>query len=542
MKTTNVRFKPLVIVLVAANVLAACGGGAATTSIPTQPTTFPTDTTAPSIPTGLTANAVSSSQVNLSWTASTDNVGVVGYIVYRNGTQQAITGNTSYQDAGLAASTSYSYRVAAYDAAGNTSAKTGATSATTQSGTSIVNGVCGSANGMALSAAPTANLCSVGTATSVTGTGPWAWSCTGANGGTTASCSATLASTPTSISNMTPGTWMAVPNSHLPVYNGPLAAAIHGNSGPSGIMDAWNGAAFDTSTNRLIVWGGGHQDYYGNEVYAFSLNTLSWSALSLPSDPGSSCSSANNGCTGPTFADGQPIAVHTYDTPTYVPALHAVYSMAGGSNTGYGDYWLFGLTENKWTTNIVAPGFASAGSSNVTDYDSVTGHIFGMPYGPFGGQVSAGLYEYDPLAGTNAYTQHGTEDVPDYHMTAAIDPVHRYFVAVGGGFLRAYSLSSGNVVQSTSSGNQAIVNGNAPGFVWDSAVGKFVGWNGGSTVYLLDPTTWSWTPIPAVSGSATPTAPNSQGTFGRFKYSPSFNVFVGVNRVDENVYIYKPNF
>jgi hypothetical protein len=52
------------------------------------------------------------------------------------------------------------------------------------------NGTCGSANGTTVSTAPTTNLCSTGSASSVTGTGPWSWSCTGANGGTTASCSA----------------------------------------------------------------------------------------------------------------------------------------------------------------------------------------------------------------------------------------------------------------------------------------------------------------------------------------------------------------
>ena len=60
-----------------------------------------------------------------------------------------------------------------------------------------VNGVCGSANGTAVSTAPTTNLCSAGTATVVGGTGPWTWSCTGTNGGTTASCSAPLAQGPT---------------------------------------------------------------------------------------------------------------------------------------------------------------------------------------------------------------------------------------------------------------------------------------------------------------------------------------------------------
>jgi Pectate lyase superfamily protein len=52
------------------------------------------------------------------------------------------------------------------------------------------NGQCGAANGVAVSAAPTIGLCSVGLASSVTGTGPWNWSCAGSNGGTTASCQA----------------------------------------------------------------------------------------------------------------------------------------------------------------------------------------------------------------------------------------------------------------------------------------------------------------------------------------------------------------
>jgi hypothetical protein len=62
------------------------------------------------------------------------------------------------------------------------------------SGGTVVNGVCGSSNGATLSSAPTANLCSAGTASSMTGTGPWNWACAGSGGGTTASCSAQLQS------------------------------------------------------------------------------------------------------------------------------------------------------------------------------------------------------------------------------------------------------------------------------------------------------------------------------------------------------------
>ena len=79
------------------------------------------DTTPPSTPTNLSANAVSSSQINLSWSASTDNVGVAGYQVFRNGTQIATTTSTSVSDGTVIAGVTYAYTVAAFDAAGNTS-------------------------------------------------------------------------------------------------------------------------------------------------------------------------------------------------------------------------------------------------------------------------------------------------------------------------------------------------------------------------------------------------------------------------------------
>jgi hypothetical protein len=60
------------------------------------------------------------------------------------------------------------------------------------------NGTCGSSNGMTMTTAPSTNFCTTGTASTVTGTGPWGWTCTGSNGGTTANCNASIStSTPT---------------------------------------------------------------------------------------------------------------------------------------------------------------------------------------------------------------------------------------------------------------------------------------------------------------------------------------------------------
>jgi chitodextrinase len=92
-----------------------------------------TDTTAPTMPTNLSATPVSSSQINLTWAASTDNIGVTGYQVFRDGVRLATTSINRYSDTGLTPNTSYTYSVAAYDAAGNVSAQSNPASATTPS-------------------------------------------------------------------------------------------------------------------------------------------------------------------------------------------------------------------------------------------------------------------------------------------------------------------------------------------------------------------------------------------------------------------------
>lgn len=59
-----------------------------------------------------------------------------------------------------------------------------------------IPGVCGPSNGLALSSAPSTNLCTAGTASAVSGSGPWSWTCAGSGGGSTANCGATLLEVP----------------------------------------------------------------------------------------------------------------------------------------------------------------------------------------------------------------------------------------------------------------------------------------------------------------------------------------------------------
>ena len=94
------------------------------------------DTQAPSVPTALTSSAITSSSFSLSWTGSTDNVGVSSYDVFSNGSLKINVTSTSASITGLSASTTYTMTVKAKDAAGNVSAVSTAKTVTTIAGTS----------------------------------------------------------------------------------------------------------------------------------------------------------------------------------------------------------------------------------------------------------------------------------------------------------------------------------------------------------------------------------------------------------------------
>jgi chitodextrinase len=120
----------------------AAGNLSGYSNIVSTTTSSSADTTPPSAPANLAATASSSSQIGLSWTASTDNVGVTGYRIERCSGASCTsfaqigttTGATNFSNSGLTASTTYRYRVRANDAAGNLSGYSNIASATTSAG------------------------------------------------------------------------------------------------------------------------------------------------------------------------------------------------------------------------------------------------------------------------------------------------------------------------------------------------------------------------------------------------------------------------
>ena len=106
-----------------ADMTTALGGAA--------PPTSPADATPPSVPANLTVVHRTTTEAGFSWSASTDNVAVTGYRIFRNGVQVGTSAQTTYTDRGLTANTAYTYTVSAHDAAGNSSAHSQPLSITT---------------------------------------------------------------------------------------------------------------------------------------------------------------------------------------------------------------------------------------------------------------------------------------------------------------------------------------------------------------------------------------------------------------------------
>ncbi|WP_034609562.1 glycosyl hydrolase [Cellulomonas sp. URHD0024] len=131
----------------------------------------PTDTSPPSTPSGLGSSGTTSTSTSLSWSASTDNVGVTGYEVLRNGSVVGTASGTSYAATGLSPSTSYTFAVRALDAAGNRSA----------SGTSLTVTTSGSGGDTAAPSTP-GGVTASGTTSSATNL---AWSASTDNVGVT---------------------------------------------------------------------------------------------------------------------------------------------------------------------------------------------------------------------------------------------------------------------------------------------------------------------------------------------------------------------
>lgn len=292
------------------------------------------------------------------------------------------------------------------------------------------------------------------------------------------------------------------------------------------VVNAWSGGTVDTARSRLLVWGGGHNDYYGNEMYALDLPTLSIQRI-IEGSPVASAQMCDGNSAAP---DGTPESRHTYDGLTYIAHADRFFSV-GGALAGCGDVdfstWTYDFGAKKWTKNIAKSPVASGSYGYMAVYDPATKLVYVEDTNSF---LS---YNYD----TNAYTTLATGRNTTNYTTAAIDTKRRKYVMVGHDGVKVIDLSTYQMTTMATTNTPSLVNGTAPGLAYDPVTDRIVAWNGGSNVYALNMDTGAWTQV--ATGAGPTASPPGQGTYGRWGYIPQYRVFALINSVDQNAWVFR---
>jgi hypothetical protein len=334
--------------------------------------------------------------------------------------------------------------------------------------------------------------------------------------------------------------WTDVPNTTLQSVCPPNTPDYAFRNRCSGIVRAWGGGIADTKRNRLIVWGGGHNDYFGNELYAFDLTTLKLTRLNEPSAPTPLCQGI--------YADGRPAARHTYGGIAYVAHLDKMFVFSGytacPSGGAQGDTWLLDFSKlaagggNPWARQDPTNGGKPNGSAGVSSavYDPNTKLVFVV-------NTRDGLWSYN--ADTNTYKKLNNSPMTT-HASGVLDPARHTFLMFGDGRASRVSVAPGSNYTSKplkASGCAELLSDPSPGLAYDPVLGHVVGWpDFGAKIFIYDEDSDSCT-TQTPAGSAPPDsahsgpAPDSNGTFGRFQYFPDAGVYVLLNDWNLDVHL-----
>lgn len=326
---------------------------------------------------------------------------------------------------------------------------------------------------------------------------------------------------PTSIADLPNGHWMELPNTRIrPVMPVPAQPGA-----PESLIRAWNGGTVDTARSRLLVWGGGHGDYYGNEMYALDLPSLSMRRIVEPSPH-----TAQSNCTS-ALPDGTPTSRHTYDGLTYIAHTDKFYSVNGAKTPcGYGDLatFTYDFTNQRWEMPAsTTPWNEPYGTMAV--YDAQTQLVYVKPSGNAWASYSPQTNRYTLLTNRELYV--------DYHLSAAIDSKRRKFVMLGDG-VQVIDLQTNTMsTMATTNAPAFVTSRQSPGIGYDPVADRIVAWHGGGNVYALNMDTGVWSQVATNTGPSS--AAKVQGTFGRWGYVPQYKVFALVNDIDENAWVFR---
>ncbi len=297
------------------------------------------------------------------------------------------------------------------------------------------------------------------------------------------------------------------------------------------VTAAWNGGAFDSKRNRLYIWGGGHTDYMGNEMYALDIDQGKMQRLTAPATPIAESMPDKTPSELMPFDGSQPNSRHVYDAMVYIPGADRVWTFSGSlAMSGKTDRitWIFNPNTNAWK-RVQPKGQLPQGNYGIVSaYNPNTGKVV------FHDQ--RGLYTYQYSEDGGVYTRLVSDQDYGIHLSAEFDPERNVFVMIGGGQAFYYDLSPGKSHvrrRLNAKGDTEIINSQGPGLVYDPQLKQLVAWAGGNKVYMLDMDNRIWT---AVSQPGEPGPAICNGTYGRWAYSAKSGKYVVYNWYENNAY------
>jgi hypothetical protein len=374
-----------------------------------------------------------------------------------------------------------------------------------------------------------------------------------------------------------------------------------GTPPPSKIVSAWSGFAWDCRRGDLLLYGGGHANYSGNDVYRWRATTRMWERVSLPSQVKLGPAGNFEAVDGPYAA---PSSAHTYDNNVYLPHADRFFTFGGGTYNSGGS---FTVSTSSSTYRLTGPYVFDPAKADPNKVGGTTGsHVQRVaPYPNIQGSMmweNRDIYEFAATVAptgfknqTTAYASEGGKDVVyltglrgssahlyRYVLNDVNDPlsdtiqqVGRYGESFSGGGAGAYDPSMRLFVRTAAYGtnrtftywnlnNAGPTNNNVNfmpqdlssefvlsqihGMDFDPVRRQYVLWAGGGTVWQMtppaQPSRTGWTIRKAVTPpTQSVPAPFAEqgGVFGKWKYVAELDAFVALQDINAgNIWIYKP--
>jgi hypothetical protein len=371
------------------------------------------------------------------------------------------------------------------------------------------------------------------------------------------------------------------------------------NPPPSRIIIPWSSFAWDSKRGDVILYGGGHANYPGNDVYRWRGATRQWERASLPSE-------ITHDDLGNWIAidgvDAAPSSAHTYDNNVYLPIVDRFLTFGGAAYNNGGAYKRHVDANTSWDTGpyLFDPSKADGNKvggitgshvqrevpfpeivgGNMWENRDIYVNIPGNPPlpGSFvngatayaevnaidvvyvsarrGGSTALDLYKYT-INDIHGPAQDTWEQVGRFFHSfgdqgnGAYDPVLNIFVRTGGNQFTYWDLNTpgptnNNVLFTPEDLTREFVLTRLHGMDYDPVRHQYALWDGSGVVWMMKPpemvsaTGWSVTKQPSPA-SEVPNGDTGTGILGKWKYIPNLDAFIGLQDPNQgNIWLYKP--